>query len=89
MDIQDFFLSGGVVKCMDRTESDIVIDMCRNVGMPIHGSHDPNGPYHGAFWKDAAITFYKVGGREWMDGVPFEEWLALTKQQPIDVEDLI
>lgn len=91
MNIKDFFYNGGIVKCVDRTESDVVIEMCRETGLDIYPYHDPDGEFHGAYWEDdiRKITFYRNGSSSWERGTPFSEWLSLFSLPNVDINDLI
>lgn len=63
MEIKDFFYHGGIVKCLDRTESDVAIEMCREAGLDIYPYHNPDNKYHGVYWEDTMrqISFYRNG----------------------------
>lgn len=93
MDVKEFFYNGGCVKCVDRTESDVVIRVCRKEGFWIAGSHNPNGDYHGVVWDDRArhIGFLLNGSLAWQSGTPFAEWMEqyVRVAKPTPVEDLI
>lgn len=94
MDVKEFFYSGGVVKCKDRIESDVVIDICRREGFDVFDEHDPYGDYHGAYYSKLYnhITFYRNHSSSWNSGTPYAEWIEEYRYgmcNPVCVEDLI
>lgn len=93
MDVKEFFYNGGCVKCVDRTESDVVIEICRQVGLPVYPAHDPNGIHHGVYWNSLCeeIGFQENGSPLWSLGTPFAEWMeqCVRVAKPTPVEDLI
>lgn len=91
MDVKEFFYEGGIVKCHDRTESDVVIEICRQEGLSVYAKHDPDGICHGVFWDYDHIGFYMNGCDEWESGTPFSEWMEQYAHsvKPTPVEDLL
>lgn len=90
MDIERFFYSGGIVKCEDRTESDVVIQICVDAGLSVYELHDPDGLYHGVYYDIGSkeICFYLNGSNKWSEGISFKDWMKHIKQD-IMIEDLI
>ena len=90
MDIERFFYSGGIVKCEDRTESDVVIQICIDAGFPVYKFHNPNSHYHGVYYDKTSkeICFYLNGSYKWSEGISFKDWMKHIKQD-IMIEDLI
>lgn len=61
--IKKFFSnSDNVVKCVDRSESDVIIEICNDLGYDVYSGHNPNGYYHGMYSVDGkGIMFTKNG----------------------------
>ena len=92
MDVKEFFYNGGVVKCKDRTESDVVIEIAVQEGISPSVCHDPRGQFHGVTYNADThrMDFYSVGSPLWCKGTPFDEWMATyAGQSSASVEDLI
>ena len=93
MDVKEFFYNGGVVKCVDRTESDVVVRIALEAGILPFRHHDPCGDCHGVCWnqRTSRLDFYPIGCSEWRNGTPFAEWMAQYgfAINPTPVEDLI
>lgn len=48
--IKKFFSNmDNVVKCVDRSESDVIIEICNDLGYDVYSRHNPNGCYHGVY----------------------------------------
>lgn len=81
--IKKFFNnSDNVVKCADRSESDVIIEICNDLGYDIYSGHNPNGNYHGMYsinGKD--IMFTRNGEVRWASGVSFKEWMETYARQ--------
>lgn len=76
--IKKFFSnSDNVVKCVDRSESDVIIEICSDLGYDVYSEHNPNGCYHGMYSIDGKdIMFTRNGEVKWASGVPFKEWMG-------------
>lgn len=81
MDIKEFFYEGGIVRCVDHTESDVVIALCQEAGLRCPDSHDPYDDYHGVAVADNngkpvdRLAFWRNGSSKWESGMPFDIWM--------------
>ena len=76
--IKKFFSNmDNVVKCVDRSESDVIIEICNDLGYDVYSRHNPNGCYHGVYCLHGVdIMFTKNGADKWASGIPFKEWMG-------------
>ena len=93
MDVKEFFYNGGVVKCKDHTESDVVVQIALAAGIPRFRYHDSRGDFHGVCVNGSTgrLDFYPIGCDAWCEGTPFVEWMVQYgfAIRPTPVEDLI
>lgn len=93
MDIKEFFCRNRyTVICEDHTETDQVIAICKEVGLPIYGSHDRYGSYIHPYWNKAAqhISFYCDAGIA-PNAILFSDFMSMYYDQSdsIEVGDLL
>ncbi len=93
MDVKEFFYSGGVVACKDRTESDVLIEICESVGILVRYAHDPDSPFHTAAYRrdEDTLAFYAIGHPINGEAVSFQDWHSniVNPQSIVAVDDLL